>query len=135
MRPGSTPGTRNWTPSPQPCRTYSSNSPNSVSTPVEGERPMTARPEVAPPATALVPHGQLHALVSGLLSERGVPAERAELAAAALCHGDLCGFESHGVFNLTRLYLPLFDSHRVDARAEPTTLTDLGACAVVDACR
>ncbi|GAA2360519.1 Ldh family oxidoreductase [Saccharopolyspora halophila] len=82
-----------------------------------------------------VPYDQLHHLISGQFTRRGVPTERARLAASALCHGDLCGFESHGAFNLTRLYLPLFDSARVDPGAEPVTRTDLGACATVDAGR
>ncbi|MFC7342943.1 Ldh family oxidoreductase [Saccharopolyspora griseoalba] len=82
-----------------------------------------------------IPHEELHALVSGAFTERGVPADRAATAASALCHGDLCGFTSHGVFNLPRLYLPLFESGRVDPRAELTTGTDLGACASVDAGR
>ncbi|GAB3300021.1 Ldh family oxidoreductase [Parasphingorhabdus pacifica] len=87
------------------------------------------------PSPALVPYDALHSLVSELFNERGVPAERALTAASALCHGDLYGFDSHGVFNLARLYLPLFASGRVDPAAEPTTVTDLGACAVVDAGR
>lgn len=87
------------------------------------------------PDTVDVPHDRLHALVAERFRARGVPEERALLAASALCHGDLCGFESHGVFNLPRLYLPLFDSGRVDPRAEPATRSDLGACATVDAGR
>jgi LDH2 family malate/lactate/ureidoglycolate dehydrogenase len=83
----------------------------------------------------LVPHDALHCLVVDLFAERGVPPRRAELAAAALCHGDLCGFDSHGVFNLERLYLPKFEAGQIDPAAEPEVVTDLGACAVVDAHR
>ena len=83
----------------------------------------------------LVPHDALHRLVTDLFAERGVPPQRAELAAAALCHGDLCGFDSHGVFNLERLYLPKFEAGRIDPAAEPEVVTDLGACAAVDAHR
>ncbi len=39
------------------------------------------------------------------------------------------------MFNLGRLYLPLFDSGRVDPVAEPRIVTDLGACAVIDSNR
>ncbi|WP_263247200.1 Ldh family oxidoreductase [Saccharopolyspora rosea] len=85
--------------------------------------------------TVRVPYEDLHALVTDLFTDRGVPPPRARTAASALCHGDLCGFDSHGVFNLRRLYLPLFDSGRVDPAAEPEVVTDLGACAVVDARR
>lgn len=85
--------------------------------------------------TELVAHEDLHRLVTDLFAERGVPPPRARVAASALCHGDLCGFDSHGVFNLNRLYLPLFAAGRVDPVAEPEVVTDLGACAVVDAHR
>jgi LDH2 family malate/lactate/ureidoglycolate dehydrogenase len=87
------------------------------------------------PDVVQVPHERLHRLVTEQFRARGVPDDRARLAASALCHGDLCGFDSHGVFNLPRLYLPLFDAGRVDPRAEPVTRTDLGACATIDAGR
>lgn len=85
--------------------------------------------------TVRVRYEDLHAWVSELFTERGLPSHRARIAAAALCHGDLQGFDSHGVFNLSRLYLPLFSSGRVDPAAEPEILTDTGACAVVDSRR
>lgn len=90
---------------------------------------MTTQPNL----TEHVPHEDLHRLVTDLFAERGVPPARARLAASALCHGDLCGFDSHGVFNLCRLYLPMFAYGRVDPVAEPEVVTDLGACAVIDA--
>ncbi|MFI6348195.1 Ldh family oxidoreductase [Streptomyces sp. NPDC050560] len=86
-------------------------------------------------ATVPVPHDRLHTALTGLFTRHGLPHARAALAAHALCHGDLTGHESHGVFNLTRLYLPLLTSGRCDPRAEPRTRTDLGACALVDAGR
>jgi LDH2 family malate/lactate/ureidoglycolate dehydrogenase len=93
----------------------------------------------APPAlshtTVLVDHAALRTALTGLFARHGIPERRARLAADALCHGDLTGLDSHGVFNLTRQYLPLLESGRCDPRAEPRTLTDLGACAVVDARR
>jgi LDH2 family malate/lactate/ureidoglycolate dehydrogenase len=83
----------------------------------------------------LVAHDDLLRATAGLFVSRGVPGARATAAAAALCYGDLAGLDSHGVFNLSRLYLPLFDSGRTDPTAEPGILTDLGACTVVDARR
>jgi LDH2 family malate/lactate/ureidoglycolate dehydrogenase len=80
----------------------------------------------------LVAHERLLDAVTGFFSRRGLPAARARTAAEALCHGDLTGFASHGLFNLARLYLPLLESGRCDPCAEPVTVTDLGACAVVD---
>ncbi|QUH03302.1 Ldh family oxidoreductase [Saccharopolyspora erythraea] len=82
-----------------------------------------------------VDYADLLSFTTRLFTERGVPADRAHTAASALCYGDLTGLESHGLFNLTRLYLPLFDSDRVDPAAQPRVLTDLGACAVVDSRR
>ncbi|POX49317.1 lactate dehydrogenase [Streptomyces sp. Ru71] len=95
---------------------------------------MTA-PTAPDPTRVLVDHTALRTAVTGLFAGHGIPAARARLAADALCHGDLTGMESHGMFNLTRLYLPLLESGRCDPGAEPRTLTDLGACAVVDARR
>ncbi|MFJ3143114.1 Ldh family oxidoreductase [Streptomyces halstedii] len=89
----------------------------------------TPRPE-AP--TALVGHERLLDAVTGLFTRRGLPLPRARTAAEALCHGDLVGFPSHGLFNLERLYLPLLETGRCDPWAEPVTVRDLGACAVVD---
>ncbi|MER6691810.1 Ldh family oxidoreductase, partial [Streptomyces minutiscleroticus] len=88
----------------------------------------------SPPAV-LVGHDRLLAAVTGLFAGYGVPPARAATAAAALCHGDLTGPASHGVANLTRLYLPLLACGRADPAAVPEVLGDLGACAVVDARR
>lgn len=80
----------------------------------------------------LVDHELLLTSVSRLLRDKGIPAARARTASEALCYGDLVGFPSHGLTNLSRLYLPLLESGRCDPCAEPRTVTDLGACAVVD---
>ncbi|WP_409473358.1 Ldh family oxidoreductase [Streptomyces sp. HC307] len=85
--------------------------------------------------TVLVAHNDLLRATAEMFVTRGVPAARATAAATALCYGDLAGLDSHGVFNLSRLYLPLFESGRTDPTAEPDILTDLGACTVVDARR
>lgn len=96
---------------------------------------MTAPPTAPDPTRVIVGHTALRTALTGLFTGHGIPAARARLAADALCHGDLTGMDSHGVFNLTRLYLPLLRSGRCDPAAEPHTVTDLGACAVVDARR
>ncbi|MGI5430100.1 Ldh family oxidoreductase [Streptomyces sp. CA-179760] len=95
----------------------------------------TAPRAAVEPTSVLVDHAELQASLTGLFTGHGIPDARARLAADALCHGDLTGLDSHGVFNLTRLYLPLLESGRCDPHAEPRTLNDLGACAVVDAHR
>ncbi|GGY88086.1 Ldh family oxidoreductase [Streptomyces nitrosporeus] len=69
---------------------------------------------------------------AAFLARLGVPAGRARLAAEALCYGDLTGMDSHGVFNLGRLYRPLLESGGADPVAEPRIRRDLGACVLLD---
>ena len=64
--------------------------------------------------TVLVPYQTLLSTVAGVFAGRGMPTDRAMIAAEALCHGELTGVTSHGLVNLTRLYLPLFDDDRTD---------------------
>jgi LDH2 family malate/lactate/ureidoglycolate dehydrogenase len=85
--------------------------------------------------TIRVPYAELLSRTSDVFRRLGVPDERAVTAATALCYGDLTGHTSHGLFNLSRLYLPLLRDGRADPRAEPTVTHDLGACAVVDSRR
>ncbi|MFI8829586.1 Ldh family oxidoreductase [Streptomyces afghaniensis] len=86
-------------------------------------------------AAVRVPYPGLLAFVTQVFRARGLPEDRAGTAAEALCHGDLTGFTSHGITNLTRLYLPLLDSGRCDPRAEPRIVTDRGASVLLDARR
>jgi LDH2 family malate/lactate/ureidoglycolate dehydrogenase len=97
--------------------------------------PPPAQGERGPAAEVRVPFERLTALAAAAFRERGVPAGRAALAADALCHGDAAGLTSHGLVNLTRLYLPLLDSGRADPAAEPGTLADTGAAVLLDARR
>ncbi|MGH8906580.1 MAG: Ldh family oxidoreductase [Egibacteraceae bacterium] len=82
-----------------------------------------------------VDYEELCVFVARVFAGRGVPAGRARAAAEALCYGDLTGLRSHGLVNLTRLYLPLFDQARVDPRAEPQVIADRGAAVLLDARR
>ncbi|MFF9073565.1 Ldh family oxidoreductase [Streptomyces sp. NPDC014872] len=93
---------------------------------------MTTTVRQAGAPSVLVAHERLLDALTDLFTRHGLHAARARTAAEALCHGELSGFSSHGLFNLARLYLPLLKSGRCDPRAEPTTVTDLGACAVID---
>ncbi|WP_069813232.1 Ldh family oxidoreductase [Streptomyces sp. TP-A0874] len=95
---------------------------------------------LTPPATrkrgeVRVDHRELLDFTAAVLASRGVPPGRARTAAEALVHGDLTGVTSHGLVNLTRLYLPLFDEGRCDPAAEPGIVTDTGASVLVDARR
>ncbi|SMC49533.1 Ldh family oxidoreductase [Lentzea albidocapillata] len=85
--------------------------------------------------TVLVPYRTLLSTVADVFAGRGMPADRAMIAAEALCHGELTGMTSHGLVNLTRLYLPLFDDDRTDPLADTVIQTDLGASVLVDARR
>lgn len=86
-----------------------------------------------PPPAVRVDYDQLRAFVAAVFAGRGLSGGRAEEAAAALCYGDLAGHGSHGVVNLTGLYLPLLDAGRADPRAELEAVADRGAAALVDA--
>ena len=92
----------------------------------------TAAP--APPALR-VPYDELLDFATAAFAAREVPPGRARAAAEALCHGDLTGFTSHGVVNLTRLYLPLLAEGRAVPDAEPEIVADRGAAVLVDAHR
>ncbi|GGX01152.1 Ldh family oxidoreductase [Streptomyces lomondensis] len=123
--------------------TASSTSPTSTTpktTTTAADGPPRSGPRVVPPrapgdAGVRVPYRDLLAFVADVLVARGLPEDRAGTAAEALCHGDLTGFTSHGVTNLTRLYLPLLDSGRCDPRAEPRIVADHGASVLLDARR
>ncbi|MER5781924.1 Ldh family oxidoreductase [Streptomyces mobaraensis] len=93
----------------------------------------TMRPATSTATTVRVPHGALTDFATEVLTRRGVPPIRARAAAEALVYGDLTGLRSHGLANLTRLYLPLFDSGRVRPDAEPKVLADRGASVLLDA--
>jgi LDH2 family malate/lactate/ureidoglycolate dehydrogenase len=82
-----------------------------------------------------VDYEDLLSFVTQVFSDRGMPDEPARASAAALCYGDLAGFSSHGLVNLTRLYLPLFDTGRVQPRARLELVADRGASALIDAHR
>jgi LDH2 family malate/lactate/ureidoglycolate dehydrogenase len=79
-----------------------------------------------------VPYDTLRSAVASYFHRHGIPESRAHTAATALCHGDLTGMDSHGVFNLPRLYHPLLESGRADPSAEPRVLADTGACVLMD---
>jgi LDH2 family malate/lactate/ureidoglycolate dehydrogenase len=83
--------------------------------------------------SVLVRYEELCRFVAQVFSAHDVPSGRAAAGAEALCYGDLTGLHSHGVANLTRLYLPLFEEARVQPRAELEVLADRGATALVDA--
>ncbi|MER5769533.1 Ldh family oxidoreductase [Streptomyces sp. NPDC001985] len=97
---------------------------------------MTTTAEPADYATDVrVPYETLLSLATAVLADRGMPDGRARTAAEALLYGDLAGMRSHGLANLTRLYLPLLDDKRADPAAEFEILADRGAAVLIDARR
>ena len=92
----------------------------------------TATPPAGTAERVRVPYDELVDFAAAAFADRGVPAGRARVAAEALCHGDLHGFSSHGLTNLSRLYLPLFDDGRVEPDAEPEVVADRGAAVLLD---
>nr|WP_245592557.1 Ldh family oxidoreductase [Actinomadura rifamycini] len=88
-----------------------------------------------PRAGVRVDYAELLDFTAAVFAAHGVPRERARAAARTLCHGDVAGMESHGLANLTRLYLPLLAEGRVDPRAEHRVVDDRGALVLVDAGR
>jgi LDH2 family malate/lactate/ureidoglycolate dehydrogenase len=93
--------------------------------------------QLAAPAqgTVRLRYEDLIAFVAQVFAARGMPDDSALASAQALCYGDLTGLSSHGLANLTRLYLPLFDTGRVDPQARLTVVADRGAAALIDAGR
>ncbi|MFE2041608.1 Ldh family oxidoreductase [Streptomyces sp. NPDC059477] len=93
---------------------------------------MTQKTDAPATRGVLVSHDALVAFTAEVFADRGVPAGRAAGAAEALVHGDLTGLTSHGLANLTRLYLPAIDEGRIDPVAEPEKITDTGAAVLLD---
>ncbi|AJE81457.1 MULTISPECIES: Ldh family oxidoreductase [Streptomyces] len=98
---------------------------------------MTTAPDAGTtePAHAAEVRVDLDALLdftAAVFRHHGLPQDRATTAARALVHGDLTGVTSHGLTNLTRLYLKLFADGRCDPAAEPEVLADQGAAVLLD---
>jgi LDH2 family malate/lactate/ureidoglycolate dehydrogenase len=105
---------------------------DTVSATIAAVAPDRAGPD---PDRVLVAYPELVGFTAEVFSRRGLPGSRARVAAEALCYGDLTGLSSHGLANLTRLYLPLLASGRADPGAEPEVLADRGAAVLLDAHR
>ncbi|WP_342772761.1 Ldh family oxidoreductase [Actinokineospora cianjurensis] len=89
-------------------------------------------PTDSSPVTVRVTHDDLLRFTAEVFTAHGIPPHRSMAAATALCHGDITGTTSHGLVNLTRIYLPLLASGRARADAEPRVLADRGATVLLD---
>ncbi|AXE88768.1 Ldh family oxidoreductase [Streptomyces sp. Go-475] len=97
---------------------------------------MTTTAEPAARGTDVrLPYDGLLDLATAVFAARGMPRARASAAAEALLYGDVTGMRSHGLVNLTRLYLPLFDDNRADPAADLEIVADRRAAVLVDARR
>jgi LDH2 family malate/lactate/ureidoglycolate dehydrogenase len=103
-------------------------------TPATAGSPASTATRVAQDVVRLK-YEELVAFVTQVFTTHGMPGDGARASAEALCYGDLTGLSSHGLANLTRLYLPLFGSGRVDPWASLTVIADRGASALIDAGR
>ncbi|OLR91303.1 Ldh family oxidoreductase [Actinokineospora bangkokensis] len=74
----------------------------------------------------------LIAFTTAVFRAHRLPEADARASAEALCHGDTTGTSSHGVANLTRIYLPLLRSGRANPDAKPERLVDRGPTLLVD---
>ncbi|MFD5565977.1 Ldh family oxidoreductase [Kitasatospora griseola] len=83
--------------------------------------------------TVRVPYAELIRFTTDVFVAHRLPPDRARSAAEALCYGDAAGMDSHGLVNLSRLYLPLLAEGRADPAAEPVVVADRGAAVLVDA--
>ncbi|GGR00320.1 Ldh family oxidoreductase [Kitasatospora griseola] len=83
--------------------------------------------------TVRVPYAELLRFTTDVFVAHRLPPDRARSAAEALCYGDAAGMDSHGLVNLSRLYLPLLAQGRADPAAEPVVVADRGAAVLVDA--
>ncbi|SDC53475.1 Ldh family oxidoreductase [Actinokineospora iranica] len=88
--------------------------------------------DTAPRTRVRVPHDDLLGFTAAVFAAHGATRARARTAAEALCHGDITGTTSHGLVNLTRIYLPLLASGRGSAETEPRVLADRGASVLLD---
>ncbi|MBT2446383.1 Ldh family oxidoreductase [Streptomyces sp. ISL-43] len=85
--------------------------------------------------TVRLDYTELVGFTAEVFTARGLAADRAQAAAEALVYGDLTGVSSHGLANLTRQYLPLFDEGRADPKADLEIVADRGAAVLVDSHR
>ena len=84
------------------------------------------------PRTVRVDEAELVRFATEVFTRQGMAEDRSLAAARALVHGDLTGVTSHGLANLTRLYLPLFEDGRADPKADLEIVADRGAALLVD---
>ncbi|MFI9788456.1 Ldh family oxidoreductase [Kitasatospora sp. NPDC051984] len=94
---------------------------------------LASSPTSAAARTVHVPYAELVRFTTEVFVANQLPPGRARLAAEALCYGDAAGMDSHGLVNLSRLYLPLLAEGRADPLAEPEVVADRGAAVLVDA--
>lgn len=74
----------------------------------------------------------LRGFATDVFQRCGVPPEPSQTAAEVLCYADLHGIESHGIYNLERLYVPKLLEGQIDPQASAELIADTGATALMD---
>ena len=77
----------------------------------------------------------MHATVRGIFSALGVPDDDARLCADALLYADVRGIDSHGVSNMTPVYVAGLEQGWIEAAPEMRVVRDAPAVATVDSDR
>jgi len=79
-----------------------------------------------------ITYENLHKFTTTVFEACGVPAEKSLIAANVLCYADENGIDSHGVFNLSRIYVPQLLSGSINPRTTPEVISDNAATVLLD---
>lgn len=79
-----------------------------------------------------ITYEDLHLFTANVFEACGVSTEKSSIAANVICYADENGIDSHGVFNLSRIYVPQLLSGNINPRATPEVIADNVATALLD---
>lgn len=79
-----------------------------------------------------ISHENLHKFTAAIFEACGVSTEKSFIAANILCYADEKGIDSHGVFNLSRIYVPQLLSGVINPQAAPELISDNAASVLLD---
>ncbi len=82
-----------------------------------------------------VPHESLHETVTAIFEKMGVESEDAALGADVLVTTDLRGVETHGVSNMLRSYVKLYNEGTLNPRPDWHLVRESPGTATIDADR
>lgn len=76
--------------------------------------------------------GSMRRTMTALFAALRMPPVEAERAAEVLVYADLRGIDSHGVSNMTRLYVAGLKAGRINPAPQPRTVRDTGPAVTID---